>query len=154
MGSRCTRSGHSVWSYSRAHRELIERLIETPCLDGVSMDALEAIEISVWGEMTSTIAPLLVEAANKNAVLLARRLKITRYGVVSLRAKNSTSFALNPPVESASNMKSWFDTVRNDVLSQLQETKSISKYKELVYDGSMKIHTTSELQNETEIGDY
>ncbi|GAA0141567.1 hypothetical protein LIER_42664 [Lithospermum erythrorhizon] len=34
MGSRCTRRGHSVWSCSRAHRELIERLIETPCLDG------------------------------------------------------------------------------------------------------------------------
>ncbi|GAA0154105.1 hypothetical protein LIER_12186 [Lithospermum erythrorhizon] len=51
-------------------------------------------------------------------------------------------------------MKSWFDTVRNDVLLQLQETKSISKYKELVYDGSMKIHTISELRNETEVGDY
>ncbi|GAA0179758.1 hypothetical protein LIER_30014 [Lithospermum erythrorhizon] len=64
--------------------------------------------------MTSTIGPLLVQAANNNWVFLARRLKITRYGVISLRSKNGSSFALNPPVKAATNMKSWFDTVRDD----------------------------------------
>ncbi|GAA0147618.1 hypothetical protein LIER_07274 [Lithospermum erythrorhizon] len=115
---------------------------------------LQAIKMSVWREIIFTIAPLLVEAANNNTILLSRRLKITRYGVLSLRSKIGTLFAINLPVESAMHMKSWFNTVRDDVLPQLLEGKSISKYRDLVYDGSMKIHTVSELQNETEVGDY
>ncbi|GAA0164198.1 hypothetical protein LIER_39737 [Lithospermum erythrorhizon] len=115
---------------------------------------MKTIEISVWGEMTSTRAPLLVQATNNNAVLLARRLKITRYGVISLRAKNSSSFPLNPPVESATNMKSWFDTVKDDVLPQLLKGQPVTNYRDLVYEGNMKVNTVVELANETEGGDY
>ncbi|GAA0164428.1 hypothetical protein LIER_20068 [Lithospermum erythrorhizon] len=115
---------------------------------------LKPVEISVWGKMTSTMGPLLVQAVNNNSVLLARRLKITRYGVISLLAKNGSLFALNPPVEAATNMKSWFDTVRDDVLSLLFEGQPMSNYCDLIYDGSMKANTVADLQNETQGSDY
>ncbi|GAA0167262.1 DNA helicase [Lithospermum erythrorhizon] len=81
------------------------------------------IQLTMWGELTSTIGPYLMEASRNYEVVVAKRLKVTRsrYGVITVRGKNSSSFAVDPPIEAASGLKSWFDSMREIELPQLLE---------------------------------
>ncbi|GAA0174729.1 hypothetical protein LIER_28062 [Lithospermum erythrorhizon] len=86
------------------------------------------IDVILWGAMILAIGPTLVEAANTNAVVVAKRLKATRYKVVSLRSKNSSSFAVNPPIEAARNLKTWCDSMRETELTHMLQDVPIVNY--------------------------
>ncbi|GAA0156521.1 hypothetical protein LIER_38284 [Lithospermum erythrorhizon] len=117
---------------------------------------MKPVQLTLWGELTSSVGPSLVAASRNHNIVVAKRLKITRtrYGVTSVRAKNSSSFAVDPPVEGATYLKSWFDTVRDAELPQLLEDKSILTYRDMVRAGSIRTYTVAEIQNSTECRDY
>ncbi|KAG9153694.1 hypothetical protein Leryth_005824 [Lithospermum erythrorhizon] len=64
--------------------------------------------ITLWEEMTYTQGPILMEAQNSKAVVVAKRLGFSTYNGTSLAAKKCSSFTINPPIEAALNFKSWY----------------------------------------------
>ncbi|GAA0172779.1 hypothetical protein LIER_41400 [Lithospermum erythrorhizon] len=58
-----------------------------------------SICVSLWNEMIDSMGHVLVEAARSNSVIVAKRLAIKSFQGVSLAFKNSSSFAINPPIE-------------------------------------------------------
>ncbi|GAA0149999.1 hypothetical protein LIER_09034 [Lithospermum erythrorhizon] len=112
------------------------------------------ISVSVWEEMSILQGPVLTEAAKTLSVVVEKRLGISSYKGVSLFAKNSSSFTVNPPLEPAIDLKSWINTKTKLKLEELLVDQSIMISKELVESGDKKIYTVSELENITKRDDY
>ncbi|GAA0150645.1 hypothetical protein LIER_09538 [Lithospermum erythrorhizon] len=64
--------------------------------------------VSLWNEMITSESQTLLEAARNHSVVVAKRLAIKSYDILSLASKNSTSFTIDPPIEAVANLKCWF----------------------------------------------
>ncbi|GAA0158119.1 hypothetical protein LIER_15225 [Lithospermum erythrorhizon] len=105
--------------------------------------------ITLWEEMTDIQGPLLMEAMNSRAVVVAKRLSLTTYN-----AKNSSSFTINPPIEAALNFKSWAESRTDTQIQSMLVDQIISRSKQRLNEGNEIIHTVADLQNMTKPGDY
>ncbi|GAA0173221.1 hypothetical protein LIER_26880 [Lithospermum erythrorhizon] len=88
--------------------------------------------ITLWDEMTDSQGPLLMEASNSKAVVVAKRLGFSTYNGTSLVARNSTSFTINPPIEAALNFKSWVESRTDAELRSMLVDQSLSRSKQRV----------------------
>ncbi|GAA0167038.1 hypothetical protein LIER_22062 [Lithospermum erythrorhizon] len=110
--------------------------------------------ITLWEEMTDSQGLVLMEAANSRAMVVAKRLSFTTYNGVSLAAKNSSSFTINPPIEAALNFKTWVESRTDIEIQSMLVHQTISRSKQHVNEGDETIPTVAELQNMRKPGDY
>ncbi|GAA0159641.1 hypothetical protein LIER_16367 [Lithospermum erythrorhizon] len=110
--------------------------------------------ITLWEEMTDIQGPVLMEAMNSRAAVVAKRLSFTKYNGISLASKNSSSFIINPPIEEALNLKSWIESKTDEEIQAMLVDQTVTQSKQRVDEGSEPIYTVAELQNITKPGDY
>ncbi|GAA0175332.1 hypothetical protein LIER_28522 [Lithospermum erythrorhizon] len=127
----------------------------------VDMEILP-IRLTLWEESVEIQGAILIEAANSCSVVVAKRLGPSSYNGASLCSRNSSSFTVNPPIEDASNLKSWynmttqhiFESRTNGELQDMLVDKRIAISRELLNNGSLKILSVAELDQITRYGDY
>ncbi|GAA0144942.1 hypothetical protein LIER_05257 [Lithospermum erythrorhizon] len=84
------------------------------------------MKVSLWDEMLFVMRPTLETTAINFSVVVAKRLTVKNYGGVSLSAKNSSSFTIDPPIEDVAELKSWFDSLPESELQKITSNQSIA----------------------------
>ncbi|GAA0157948.1 hypothetical protein LIER_38551 [Lithospermum erythrorhizon] len=116
------------------------------------------ISVTLWGEMKEIMSPILEEAANTLSVVVVRRLSPSKSKFkligLSLSAKNSSSFTINPPLELVFNLKSWIDSKTRQELEEFLVDQTITLLRNQLTQGSKKILTLAEIKTAEKNGDY
>ncbi|GAA0157362.1 hypothetical protein LIER_14646 [Lithospermum erythrorhizon] len=84
-------------------------------------------------------------------LILVNVLSINR---IAHSSRNISSFTVNPPLEAAAHLKTWFDSVREVELPNLLTDYSIAFAKDLVDRKLVPVHAVQNIISTKECGDY